>query len=87
MAKTNFEAFEEKDISRIFIAKNLNEAKIIEKLLAENNIEYAINIEPFQPKSLLQFELRGAAFYVLSGQGDFCRQIIVEEGLVAGIVF
>ena len=87
MGRIEFDKFSDSVISRIYIAKNIKEAQSIEKLLTEKNIDYALSVEPFLPPSLLQSERMGAAFYVESTQSDICRQIIVDQGLGAGIIY
>ncbi len=87
MGRIDLEKFSDLNITRIYIAKNIKEAQSIEKLLTEKNIDYALSVEPFLPPSLLQSERMGAAFYVESTQSDICRQIIVDQGLGAGIIY
>jgi hypothetical protein len=87
MGRIDLEKFSDLNITRIYIAKNIKEAQSIEKLLTEKNINYALSVEPFLPPSLLQSERMGAAFYVESTQSDICRQIIIDQGVGAGIVY
>ncbi len=87
MGRIDLEKFSDLNITRIYIAKNIKEAQSIEILLTEKNIDYALSVEPFLPPSLLQSERMGAAFYVESTQSDICRQIIVNQGLGAGIIY
>ncbi len=87
MGKLEFDKFSDLEISRVYIAKNIKEAERIETLLTENNIDYAVSLEPYLPPSLLQSERMGAAFYVETAQGDLCRQLIAQKGLKAGIVY
>ncbi len=82
----SIEMFSADEITRIFIAENVSEAEQIEQLLTENGIKYAIELEPFFI-SAFHSERMGAVFYVLSGQGAFCRKIIADKGLHAGLVF
>ena len=87
MGRIEFDKFSDSVISRIYIAKNIKEAQSIEKLLTEKNIDYALSVEPFLPPSLLQSDRMGAAFYVESTQSDIGRQLIVDQGLGAGIIY
>ena len=87
MGRVDLENFSDRNITRIYIAKNIKEAQRIENLLTEKNIDYALSLEPFLPPSLLQSERMGAAFYVASTQSDICRQFISDRGLGAGIVY
>ncbi len=76
----------EKDITRIFIAASLNEAQNVEEILTGNGINYAVTIEKFVRFGLFPSEIPGAAFYVLSGQGSFCRDLLRRKGLLSGII-
>jgi hypothetical protein len=87
MGRIELEKFTDRNITRIYIAKNIKEAQGVEKLLTDNNIEYALSLEPFLPPTLLQSERMGAAFYVESSRSDDCRQVIRDQGLGAGIVY
>jgi len=86
MGRIEFDKFSDLEITRIYIAKNILEAESIETLLTENNIDYAISLEPFLPPSLLQSERMGAAFYVETAQSGLGRQLIAQKGLKAGII-
>lgn len=87
MGRIEFDKFSNPEIIRIYIAKNVKEAEKIEKLLTDNDIDYAISLEPFLPPSLLQSERMGAAFYVQSAQETLCRQLITDGGLRAGLIY
>ncbi len=87
MGRIDLEKFSDLNITRIYIAKNIKEAQSIENLFTEKNIDYALSVEPFLPPSLLQSERMGVTFYVESTQSDICRQIIVDQGLGAGIIY
>ena len=81
-------AFAGKEVARVYMAIRLAEAKHVEKTLTENDIDYSIEIEPYETFVLGLFPSRhtGVAFYVLSGQVEFCRRILVDAGLQVGIV-
>jgi len=87
MGRIDLEKFSDLNITRIYIAQNIKEAQSIEKLLTEKNVDYALSMEPFLPPSLLQSERMGAAFYVESTQSEICRQLIIDRGLDAGIIY
>ncbi len=80
------EEFVGHEVTRIFIASNLNEAQNVEKLLTLRGIDYAIEIERYVRLSVFGTDAAGAAFYVSYGQGSFCRDLLREAGFVAGIV-
>ena len=88
MAKVDIEYFLEKEVSRIYIAARLAEAKQVENTLTEQGLDYAVEIEPFYKIVLGLFpcEYAGAAFYVLSGQATFARQALLVAGLKTGLV-
>jgi len=87
MARVAFDDFGEKDIARIYLAAELAEAQRVEEVLSANGIEYAVEVEPYMSLSFFSFssESRGAAFYVLSGQANFCKRALLEAGLELGI--
>lgn len=87
MGKIEIEDFAEKNISRIFMAAKIREAELVEKILTEEGIDYAIELEPYlQAGFVVVSELNGAAFYVLSGQGQYCRNLLASRGLSSGLV-
>jgi len=74
MAKVPIETLSNKEIARVFIAQSVNEADHVEHLLTGKRIQYAKSMEPFiRSPTLFQSERMGVAFYVISGQADFCR--------------
>ncbi len=85
MARVEITEFSDKESSRIFIAGKLREAERAEKLLTENDIPYAIQIEEFfKPVLFGSSVMKGVAFYVLTGQYDFCKTLFYENGLSNG---
>ena len=88
MAKLDIESFEDKELSRIYIADRLPEAKHVEATLSDHGVDYAVQVEPFYKVVLgvLRIESPGAAFYVLSGQAPFARHALLTAGLKAGLV-
>ncbi len=77
---------DEKEITRIFIAASLNEAQSVEEILTGHGVDYAVNIEKYVRFGLFPSEIPGVGFYVLSGQGSFCRDLLRREGLLSGII-
>ena len=79
---------DEKDITRIFIASSLKEAQSVEEILTGLGIDYAVEIEKYVRFQLGLFpsEIPGVAFYVSSGQGSFCRDLLRNDGFLSGIV-
>lgn len=85
MGRVEITEFAEKPTSRIFIAGNLREAERAEKLLTENDISYAVEIEEFiKPGLFFGGVMEGVAFYVLSDQRDLCKALFYENGLSSG---
>lgn len=87
MARVALEEFDGKEVSRIYLAARLAEAKSVETALTNTGIEYAVEVEPYLATAVFWVsEYRGAAFYVLFGQADFCRRVLREAGLTAGLL-
>jgi hypothetical protein len=87
VARVTLEDFGDKEVVRIYIAGALGEAKRVETILIENGIHYAVEVELYVRLSIFSApEQAGAAFYVVSGQADFCRRTLREAGLKVGII-
>lgn len=75
-----------RDPERIYIAGSLRVALRVEEWLTTAGVDYAVQVEPYG-RSLLFHSLRmGAAFYVMSGQADYCREQLLAAGLGRGVV-
>ena len=88
MPRIAYDDFGDTDLSRVYLAGRLAEAKRVEKVLDENAIDYAVQVEPYRVSFIIvEFgEYKGAAFYVLSDQADFCRGVLADAGLSIGIL-
>lgn len=89
MARIAFEDFGDgKELVRIYLARELREAKRVETVLTGLGIDYAVEVEPYVTtmSSIFSSEYKGAAFYVLADQVEFCRRILSEAGLTVGIM-
>lgn len=87
MSRVDIEEFSDKNISRIFIAGNIREAERVEGLLTENKISYTLQIEEFINTGLFSSTVKeGVVFYVISGQRDFCKQLLLANGLKTGLI-
>ncbi len=74
------EEFEEKEIAPLCIAAKLSEANAIESILDKEQIDYTFEIAPFF--SHLAIGIRESIlFMVLSGQLDYCINLLKKEGL------
>ena len=85
MARVALDDFGESEVSRIYLAAELVEAKKVEQLLSANEIDYAVEVEPYVRMSIFSSEYAGAAFYVVTEQAEFCKRALVEAGLRIGI--
>jgi hypothetical protein len=87
MARVDFDDWEGKEVTRVYIAGRLAEALHVEKTLTERGIDYAVDFEPFRLLVLGIFpsEHTGVGFYVLSGQAAFSKSALLDAGLRAGI--
>jgi hypothetical protein len=88
MARLDFEQFLDKDLSLVYIAGGLEEARRVEGILTKLAIDYAVDIEPYHKPLGTLFSLgiyAGASFYVLSAQAPFARSTLHAAGLKAGI--
>ena len=84
MGRIEIEEFTDKEISRIFIADLIKTTEKAEDILTKNNVDYAVSLEPFI-EMLAIAECNGIAFYVLSGQADYCRKLLASKGLSSGL--
>jgi hypothetical protein len=78
--------FSDRDISRVFLARNVEEAGRVESVFTEAGIEYAIEPEPFVMLASLGIENVGLAFYVLADDARRCIELCTTNGLKAGIL-
>lgn len=85
MARIPILDFTDREIARVFLARDVAEAQRVESLLTNDDIDYATEIEPFVIPPF-RIERTGVAFYVLVEQADLSRELCVREGLRAGIL-
>ena len=85
MARVTLDDFEAREVSRIYLAAEVAEAKRVEQVLTANDIDYAVEVEPYVRMSIFSSEYAGAAFYVLAGQAEYCKRALFEAGLKIGI--
>jgi len=87
MARIAIDDFADKEIARVYFATRLTEAQLVEAELNKHNIDYAVAVEQYLATHLFwPSEHNGAAFYVISGQADFCCRVLYEAGLTAGLL-
>lgn len=84
------EEFEGKEIIPLYLAAKLSEAKKIEEILDKAKIDYTFEITPFTETSVFSILFggikEGVLFLVLSGQHEFCQNLLREVGLERLIV-
>lgn len=88
MPRVAFEDFADKEVARIYIAGELAEGKRVENALSANDVDYAVEVEPYMNQFvfLVLSERASAAFYVILCQAELCRRVLREAGLERGIV-
>jgi hypothetical protein len=69
----------------VFIAANVREAELIERLLEEEGIAFDVRPEAFT-RGADGVCFQGLMFEVLAGQAAYCRALFTERGLKTGIV-
>jgi len=70
----------------IFIAPNVAEAQVVERLLAAEGIEFEITPEPFLQQPSSNVCLQGLLFEVRTEQSESCRRLLAERGFGHGVV-
>jgi hypothetical protein len=78
--------FSDREISRVYLARNTEEAERVERLLNTDGIDYAIEAEPFLLLPSSGIENLGLAFYVPRERVARCYELCETNGLEAGIV-
>ena len=80
-------ALEPHDLTRVFIAAHLKEARGVEEVLTGDGVDYVVKVEPFVGGFFSALRPRqGAVFYVQTSQASFCRDRLMAAGLGRGIV-
>ena len=64
----------------VYIAKRLNEAKAVEKLFADNEIEYDVEPDTYSGGLIFQTQRTGAFFYVETIHEDKAREVLSAAG-------
>lgn len=70
----------------IFIAANVAEANVVERLLAAEEIEFEITPEASLQQPMSNVCLQGLLFEVSAGQAEYCRRLLSDRGLGSGVV-
>jgi hypothetical protein len=72
-------------LARIYLAVNVAEARRVEAVLDELDVDYSVRVEPCG-RTLFGSVRKGAAFLVDAAQADACDEALEKAGLGAGIV-
>jgi hypothetical protein len=88
MALVDPGTFDDQEVAMVYVAGRLSEGKRVERVLSDNAIDYAVDVEPFESRVLgiLPVEYEGIGFYVLSARADLSRRVLRDAGLVQGLV-
>jgi len=70
----------------IFIAANVAEANVVERLLEAEGIEFELTPEAFLQHPTSNVCLQGLLFEVPAAQAEHCRRLLTEGGLASGVV-
>jgi hypothetical protein len=70
----------------IFIAANVAEAQVVERLLAAEGIEFEITPEAFLQQPSSNVCLQGLLFEVVAERAESCRRLLTERGFGPGVV-
>jgi len=88
MARLDFEDFLDQELTRVYLAAYLSEAKQVEETLTKGGVDYAVALETYLKPVYPLFALCvyvGASFFVVSGQTAFARSTLLAAGLKVGI--
>ena len=69
----------------VFIAANVREAELVERLLDEKDVEYAQRLEPV-PHDTSNVCYQGILFTVAEERAEECRQLLIGKGLAQGVI-
>jgi len=70
----------------IFIAANVAEANIVERLLEAEGVEFEITPEAFLQQPASNVCLQGLLFEVATEHAEQSRRLLTERGLGGGVV-
>ena len=85
MSLVDEDAFRERPIVRIFLAATVGEARRVEAVLDQRDVDYFVRVEAFG-RTLFGSERHGATFFVEAGRADDCEAALVEAGLGFGVL-
>ena len=76
---------DDRPLARIYLAATVSEARRVEAVLDQIDVEYSVRVEPCG-RTLFGSTRQGAAFFVDAAQADACDEALERAGLGAGIV-
>ena len=79
------QAIDDRSLARIYLAVTVSEARLVESVLDELDVDYSVRVEPCG-RTLFGSTRQGAAFLVDAAQADMCDAALEKAGLGAGIV-
>jgi hypothetical protein len=85
MARVEPEAFADREVTRVFIAATIAEARRAEEVLTMTGVNYVVQVEPFGV-TLFGSPRNGAAFYVDATQAAYCGSKLTAAGLGIGVL-
>ncbi len=75
----------EAELTKVFLAPTLAEARQAEVVLTERGVDYVVKPEPYG-RSLFGSSRVGAVFYVHVSQHEYCRAQLTAAGLGWGVL-
>ena len=80
MAFQDQSEFHDKDVALVYIASNTGDSAKAEAILTNDQIDYTLMEPPFST-ALGLTERPGIGFYVISGQAQYCRNLLLSNKL------
>lgn len=81
------EQMADKDLALVFIAGTSKEARAAERVLTDRQVDYCLGPEEFTRQGVfLPSQERGLGFCVVTGQAQFCCELLKEAGLRRGVI-
>lgn len=71
---------------QVYLASSLRAARQVEELLSARGVDYVVQVEELGRTALFGTMRHAAAFYVSSGQAEYCRAMLADAGMAHGIV-
>ncbi len=79
------EVFGDKELTKVFLAPTIAEARRAEAVLSERGIDYIVKPEAYG-RTLFGSPRVGAVFYVQVSQAEYCGAQLVAAGLGWGVL-